>query len=36
MTELIDRDKAAARHFHFTKRFIDNLCALKDGGLFET
>ena len=35
MTELIDRDKAAARHFHSTKRFIEDLCALNDGGLFE-
>ena len=35
MTNLIDNDKVAARHFHSTKRFIDDLCALNDGGLFE-
>ena len=35
MTDLIDKDKVAARHFHSTKRFIDDLCALNDGGLFE-
>ena len=35
MAELIERDKVAARHFHSTKRFIDDLCALNDGGLFE-
>ena len=34
MFELIDLDKAKARHFHSTKRFIDDLCALNDGGEF--
>ena len=27
-------DKAKARHFHATKRFIDDLCTLNDGGVF--
>ena len=35
MTDLIERDKVAARHFHSTRRFIDDLCALNDGGLLE-
>ena len=34
MSELIDLDKVKARHFHSTKRFIDDLCALNDGGEF--
>ncbi len=34
MTELISSDKKKARHFHSTKRFIDDLCAINDGGLF--
>ena len=32
MTDLISLDKVKARHFHSTKRFIDDLCALNDGG----
>ena len=31
---LITADKVKARHFHSTKRFIDDLCALNDGGEF--
>ena len=27
-------DKVKARHFHSTKRFIDDLCTLNDGGMF--
>ena len=34
ISELIDLDKVKARHFHSTKRFIDDLCALNDGGEF--
>ena len=34
MTELISSDKKKARHFHSTKRFIDDLCAINDGNLF--
>ena len=34
MTDLISSDKVKARHFHSTKRFIDDLCALNDGGEF--
>ena len=34
MTDLIASDKRKARHFHSTKRFIDDLCALNDGGEF--
>ena len=34
MSELINLDKVKARHFHSTKRFIDDLCALNDGGVF--
>ena len=34
MSELIVLDKVKARHFHSTKRFIDDLCALNDGGEF--
>ena len=29
-----NQDKAKARHFHSTKRFIDDLCTLNDGGIF--
>lgn len=35
MDTLIPEDRVAARHFHSTKRFIDDLCALNDGNLFE-
>ena len=35
MDTLIPEDKTSARHFHSTKRFIDDLCALNDGNLFE-
>ena len=34
MSNLISLDKVKARHFHSTKRFIDDLCALNDGGEF--
>ena len=34
MTALILSDKVKARHFHSTKRFIDDLCAINDGGEF--
>lgn len=34
MSGLIASDKRKARHFHSTKRFIDDLCALNDGGEF--
>ena len=34
MSELIALDKVKAHHFHSTKRFIDDLCALNDGGEF--
>ena len=34
MTDLISSDKVKARHFHSTKRFIDDLCAINDGNLF--
>ena len=34
MTDLISTDKVKARHFHSTKRFIDDLCAINDGNLF--
>ena len=36
MTDLISTDKVKARHFHSTKRFIDDLCAINDGNLFGT
>ena len=32
MTDLISLDKVKAHHFHSTKRYIDDLCALNDGG----
>ena len=35
MDSLIPDDRLSARHFHSTKRFIDDLCALNDGNLFE-
>ena len=31
---LIRSNKVKARHFHSTKRFIDDLCAINDGGEF--
>ena len=34
MSNLISSDKAKARRFHSTKRFIDDFCALSDGGEF--
>jgi len=34
ISDLITTDKVKARHFHSTKRFIDDLCALNDGGEF--
>ena len=36
MSDLISTDKVKARHFHSTKRFIDDLCAINDGNLFGT
>ena len=36
MTQLIEQDKVKARHFHSTKRFIDDLCAVNDGNVFES
>ena len=35
MSSLISSDKIKARHFHSLKRFIDDLCAINDGGEFE-
>lgn len=35
VTELIVEDRIKARHFHSTKRFIDDLCAINDGNLFQ-
>ena len=34
MSDLIASDKVKARRFHSTNRFIDDLCALNDGGEF--
>ena len=34
MTELISINKIKARYFHSIKRFIDDLCAINDGGEF--
>ena len=34
MSELISNDKVKARHFHATKRFIDDLSTLDDGVVF--
>ena len=31
---MISSDKVKARHFHTTKRFIDDLCTINDGNLF--
>ena len=36
MTQLINDDKLKARHFHSAKRFINDLCAINDGNLFQT
>ena len=36
ISDLISTDKIKARHFHSTKRFIDDLCAINDGNLFAT
>ena len=35
MSSLISSDKVKASHFYCTKRFIDNPCAINDGGEFE-
>ena len=34
MDSLVATDKVKARHFHSTKRFIDDLCAINDGDEF--
>ena len=34
ISDLISTDKVKARHFLSTKRFIDDLCAINDGGEF--
>ena len=34
MSEFISTDKVKARHFHATKRFIDDLGTLNDGDVF--
>ena len=34
MTDLISSNRMKARHFHSTKRFIDDLCAINDGNMF--
>ena len=34
MSLLIYSDKIKARHFYSTKRFIDDLCTINDGGEF--
>ena len=34
MSKLISNDKVKERHFHATKRFIDDLGTLNDGGAF--
>ena len=34
ISNLMRTNKVEARHFHSTKRFIDDLCAINDGGLF--
>ena len=34
MDSLLATDKVKARHFHSTKRFIDDLCAINDGDEF--
>ena len=32
MSSLTSSDKIKARHFHPTKHFTDDLCAINDGG----
>ena len=34
ISNTIKSDSVKARHFHSTKRFIDDLCAINDGGVF--
>ena len=34
MSDLVSNDKVKARHFNSTKRFIDDLVAMNDGGKF--
>ena len=34
ISSLLTCDKVRARHFHSTNRFIDDLCAMNDGGEF--
>ena len=34
MSELVSNDKVKTRYFHVTKRFIDDLVTLNDGGVF--
>ena len=34
MSDLISNDKVKVRHFHETKRFVDDLGTLNDGGAF--
>ena len=36
MPSLIFSNKIKARHFHSTKRFMDDICAINDGGEFES
>ena len=36
MTSTIETDKVKARHFHSTKRFIDDLVAINDGNMFRS
>ena len=35
MSLLISSDKINAKHFHSKKRFIDDICAVNDGGELE-
>ena len=35
MSSLTSSDKIKARHFHSTKHFIDDRCAINDDGEFE-
>ena len=34
MSELVSNDKLKARHFHATKRFVNDFGSLNDGGVF--
>ena len=34
MSKIISSDKIKARHFHWTKHLIDDLCTINDGGEF--